>query len=118
MSLYYARFSKSTEGLSSYEIAALVSIMENRLTPDTAVAPSEIQQDMWKAGYTQIAINLSLESLKRKGMIEFEEREADLGGTYSICKITQEGVDWLLENQERFRLRVEETPITGEDVPS
>ncbi len=118
---------KSTEGLSSYEIACLVSVMENRLTPQTSVTPREIQQDMRRAGYTEIAISLSLESLNRKGMVEFEESESnDFGNTYTVCKITQKGVDWLLENQERFEFTREDAivsetkgspQIKDEDIP-
>jgi len=116
---------KSTEGLSSYEIAALVTIMENRLVPGTGVTPHDVQQDMRKAGYREIAISLSLESLLRKEMIEFDDSEPnDFGGTYTICRITQKGVEWLLENQSRFQLSVSDVPepppgseITDEDIP-
>ncbi len=116
---------KSTEGLSSYEIAALVAIMEERLSPDAGVTPRQVQQDMRKAGYTQIAVSLSLESLKRKGMVEFDQAEPDnFGNTYTFCRITERGVDWLLSHQERFRLKSDEPPdvegqpgITDEDIP-
>jgi hypothetical protein len=55
---------KPTEGLSSYEISALVAAMANRLSPDTEVTPVEIKRDMRKAGYTEIAISLSFGELK------------------------------------------------------
>jgi hypothetical protein len=55
-----------TDGLSSYEIAAMVSIMENRLVPGDGVRPSDLQKDMRRAGYTDVAATLSLESLARK----------------------------------------------------
>lgn len=115
---------KSTEGLSSYEIAALVAIMENRITPDTPVTPREVQQDMRRAGYTDMAINLSLESLRRKGMMDFDQSEPnDFGNTYTVCAITQAGLDWLLENKDRFRLTVEKETVqegpelSDEEIP-
>jgi hypothetical protein len=110
---------KKTEGLSSYEIATLVSLMENRLEPDAGITPHAIQQSMRKAGYTDIAIGLSLESLTKKGMIEFDESEPnDFGNTYTICKLTGPGLDWLLANQDRFLLsRRKSAPLSDEDIP-
>lgn len=115
---------KSTEGLSSYEIATMVSIMENRLEPDGSVTPSDIRKDMRKAGYTDIATGLSLESLKRKEMIEFDQSESDnFGNTYTVVRLSDRGLDWMLENQKRFKLSVEEesaqqtTEVSDDDIP-
>jgi hypothetical protein len=105
---------KPTEGLSSYEMAALVAIMENRLTPDAEVTPGEVQQGMRKAGYTELAISLSLESLSRKGTVEFDQAGKGFGNEYTTCVITPKGVEWLMENQGRFRLRVEKRQETDE----
>lgn len=115
---------KSTEGLTSYEIAAIVSIMENRLTPNSEIRPVDILNDMRHAGYTHLATSLSLESLKRKGMIEFDEGQADnFGNTYTIVRLTETGLDWMLENRDRFNLSTEPKPTeeapqpTDEDIP-
>jgi len=100
---------KATEGLSSYEIAAMVSIMQNRLTPQDAVTPRDIRNDMRQAGYAYIATSLSLESLRRKGMIEFGEAPADnFGNTYTVVGLSERGLDWMLENRDRFKLSVQE----------
>ena len=117
---------KSTEGLSSYEISALVSIMENRLTPDAQVTPRGVQEDMRKAGYTAIAISLSLEGLNRKGMIEFDNYEADdFGNTYTVIRLTPKGLDWLFDNKDQFKIVVGRSAtsttkgieISDEDIP-
>lgn len=115
---------KSTKGLSSYEIAAMVAIMENRLSPSDAVTPTNIRNDMRKAGYTDMATSLSLESLKRKEMIEFDQAEADnFGNTYTIVRLSDRGLDWMLENQKRFKLSTEEESIqenpeaSDEEIP-
>src|SRR5713101_4489736 len=51
---------KTTEGdLTAYEMTVMVSIMENRLTPNGSIVPSEIQKDMRRSGYTDIATSLS-----------------------------------------------------------
>jgi len=112
---------KSDGGLTSYEVAVMVSIMENRLLPGTGVMPSDIRKDMSKAGYTDIATSLSLESLRRKTLIEFTE-EDNFGETYTVCTLTSRGLDWMLENKERFKLSrqtvEEEAPqLRDEDIP-
>ena len=114
---------KATEGLSSYEIAALVTIMSNRLSPSSTVTPNDIQRDMRRAGYTKIAVSLSLESLLRKEMIEFEPEEDSYGNTYDVCKISARGIDWMLENRGHFQMSQEEIKeeegptVTDEDIP-
>src|SRR5258708_24247499 len=59
-----------TDGLSSYEITAMISIMENRLSPEDGVTPGDLKKDMRRAGYTDVAVSLSVVSLARKGLIE------------------------------------------------
>jgi hypothetical protein len=115
---------KSTEGLSSYEITALVSIMENRLTPDAGITPTDIRRDMRKAAYTDLATSLSLEGLQRKEMIEFGEEVADnFGNTYTVVRLTSRGLDWILNNRDRFKLSIEDEQsqqspeVTDEDIP-
>jgi hypothetical protein len=114
---------KATEGLSSYEIAAMISIMENRLTPSAAVTPQDIRDDMRKAGYTKMATSLSLESLKRKGMIEFDESETNnFGNTYTIVRLSERGLGWVLQNQDRFKLSIDQSSsrtaeLSEEDIP-
>src|SRR5208282_5590500 len=98
---------KTEGGLSSYEVAAMVAIMQNRLAPGQGVTPHEIQKDMRKAGYLDIATSLSLESLTRKRLIAYEEIEGEGDGetyTYTACTLTGHGLDWMLQNQARFRL--------------
>jgi hypothetical protein len=41
-----------TDGLSSYEIAAMISIMENQPSPEEGVMRSDLKKDMRRAGYT------------------------------------------------------------------
>ena len=89
---------KSDEGLTSYEVAAMVSIMKNRLEPNSATMPTDFRNDMHRAGYTDIATSLALESLKRKGMIDFDQAEEDdFGNTYTIIRLSDRGLDWMLE---------------------
>lgn len=113
-----------TDGLSSYEIAAMVSLTENRLSPDDGVRPSDLRKDMRQAGYTDVATSLSLESLTRKGLIECKQEEGEnVSGSYfyPVYALTAQGLAWMLENQHRFRLRADDdtTPQepSEEDMP-
>lgn len=113
---------KSEGGLTSYEVAVMVSIMENRLYPESGVRPSDIQKDMRKAGYTDIATSLSLESLRRNALIEYKEVEIEPGEFHTFCVLTTRGLDWMLENKDRFKLsrqvdENEELQIRDEDIP-
>jgi len=97
-----------TEGeLSSYEIAALVSIMANRLSPSDSLRAYELQKQMRRAGYTDVATSVSLESLRRKGLVAFKEVEVEeINGPYtiSVYELTASGLDWVLENQHRLKM--------------
>ena len=115
---------QNTEGLSAHEIAALVTILSERVSTDDSLSVYYLRDNMGRSGYTPIAVGLALEGLVRKGMIErFEGVDHENRDTYPACRLTPKGVDWLLENQERFRMKKSEPrvqlvgPITDEDIP-
>jgi hypothetical protein len=114
-----------TDGLSSYEIAAMISIMENRLSPEDGVTPGDLKKDMRRAGYTDVAVSLSVVSLARKGLIESKQMQGETEEgyyTYPVYVLTALGLDWMLDNQHRFKLRTDEDAARGpeisdEDIP-
>jgi hypothetical protein len=103
----------------------MVSIMKNRLVPEAGVMPNDIRKDMNRAGYTDIATTLSLAHLTRKKLIEPKDIEDDgVDGpyTYTEYALTASGLDWMLDNQHRFKLRYDEDApkapeISDEDIP-
>lgn len=100
---------RDTEGLSPHEVVALVVIMANRLTPESTVAPYKIRNDMASAGFTEIAVALSLVSLHQKKMIELvDEYDGRIEERYKAYGITPAGIQWLLNNQDRLRLTADE----------
>lgn len=122
---------KKTEGLSSHEIAVMVTVMSERSSPDEGVSPFSIKEKMRRSGYTAMAAGLALESLFRKGMIEYYQQDSP-DGMYTSARLTEKGIGWLLDNQDRFYLRRDEstrrpevprseeprsTEITDEDIP-
>ena len=96
---------KPTEGLAEHEIVALAVIMQNRFAPGGGVTPFDFRQDMVKAGYNELAANLALEALDRKRMVQVQETADDEGQPYVNYFITQLGVDWLMNNQDKLSLR-------------
>lgn len=95
---------KETEGLSAPEVVALVSIMERTKTTTNYTYLSDVIEDMRNAGFTEIAGTLSVQSLTKKQMVKLEQSVSG----FDICYITQEGIGWLLSNQDKLKLKREE----------
>jgi nucleoside 2-deoxyribosyltransferase len=115
---------QTTEGLSSQEIAVLATIMSERDTPQDGLSPYKVKQNMRNSGYTSVAVGLALESLSRKAMIEYFDDADYNGNRFTACRLTSKGVDWMLVNQGRFRMKRDEpeekpvnTPISDDDIP-
>lgn len=102
-----------TEGLSQHEMVALVTIMQNRLAPDESIAAYSIKNDMNKAGFTDIAVSISLTSLLKKGMLNISEEKDYNGEPYSAYTVTSKGEDWLLTNVDKLVLHKD----TVDDIP-
>jgi len=107
---------KSTEGLSTHEIAVLVAIMSDQASPGDSMVPHKIKEMMKRSGYTSIACGLAMESLKRKDMIDVYEEQSGYN-SYTVCRLTPKGVDWLLANQDRFYMRRPEEPVPPQTEP-
>ena len=111
------------EGLEQHEMAAIVSIAQNLESPTDEVANYRIKQDMEAAGFTRIASTIALTSLIRKEYIKDYEYK-DLNNTYVTYKITNKGMDWLLDNRMRMQLIKSDNsqqqayePIDSNDLP-
>ena len=68
-----------------------------------------IVDDMKTLGYNKLAVNIGLEKLLRKDMIEIniEEGWDDWNKNtykYNAYRLTQLGIDWLLKNEEKLNL--------------
>jgi hypothetical protein len=107
-----------TEGLSPHEISVLITIMSQAYTPDEGITPYRIKQSMERSGFTQMASSLALAGLSKKAMIEYYTRYDGDNDQMTLCRLTSTGVDWMLQNEDRFSLKREEPePIKDEDIP-
>ena len=89
------------------------------LTPDSGVHPSEIVSDMERVGYRKIAASIALESLRRKGLIEVVLKlDSQVGDEYQVYKVTEAGVSWCLENQDKLNMKTNPPkPAPGRIMP-
>jgi len=102
-------FTAKTRGLSSHEVTALAIIGSN-LAPE-GLSEFEIRESMRKAGFTDIAAGLAVQSLRRKGFVTIGTSSDWSNNEYAVCRASDDGVDWLLENTESFNLQ---TPLDTE----
>lgn len=112
----------ATEGLLPHEITALALVMSNM--EEEGPSTTNIKNDMEKAGYTDVAAALAVESLRLKGMVKRQTIQAGSYDSYTAIAITDKGVKWLLENQASLNLRLtrerkaaSEPPMTDDDIP-
>ena len=55
---------------------------------------------MKKAGYNKVAVSVALVSLAREEYVDMDEYETPL------YRLTQQGEEWVLANQDKLELRV------------
>jgi hypothetical protein len=89
---------KEKAGLREHEIAALAFVMANaRLNNWT----SKLSDDMEKAGFTRLATNLALDSLREKGFLKIgRSGDEDTGEESEAAFLTDQGTNWLVDNQD------------------
>ena len=99
------------EGLSQHEMAVLVAIAENLESQYDAVSTYTVRQDMERMGFTKVATFLALTTLVRKKLaVDQEEQSMNADDTYITYRLTQDGINWLMANQEKLLLKAEPPP--------
>jgi hypothetical protein len=105
------------QGLSQYELVALVSIAENIESPTSSVAMYNIRNDMERAKFTRVAVMLALGQLARKGLINFQEESDYNNGSYAAYVLTEEGMNWLYQHQDLLVLNRKELAVSESARP-
>jgi hypothetical protein len=114
--------SQKTEGLAPHEVAALVIVMEHRLTPDAKVLPEVVRERMRSSVFTDVAVGIALNGLNQRGYIEYITEPDDHFNSYSTyVGLTDKGLQWIQDNQHSLVLKAEPQPeprnISDEDIP-
>lgn len=97
----------AVEGLEQYELATLVAVAQQAPEPTSGVSAYSIQQDMQKAGFTEIAATLGLRGLLAKQMLEMFEDEDYQGQPFSAYRVTERGMTWLFQNTDKLKLKAD-----------
>ncbi len=97
----------ATQGLESHEIALLVLITQNVFTKDQFMTIHQLQVEMNKSGYTDIATSVGLISLQNQGLVEVFSADSQWGNNepYPVTKQTETGKQWILNNQRQLIFR-------------
>lgn len=104
---------QETEGLAPHEVAALITLMEDQLTPDDHTTPDSLKKRMGRAGFTGVAVSIALSSLAGRGYAKYITLADGNGYDFKSCQITENGRRWVLNNQHLLVLK---TP-SDEDSP-
>lgn len=111
----------SIEGLDQHEIATLVATAEQLEIPGAAVAAYQIRNTMEYAGFANIATILGLKALLDNGMLVSFEDSDDRGELFAAYRVTDVGMSWLFENQDKLTLKQEPRELPGppadDDIP-
>ena len=104
---------KGTEGLQSYEIALLAYMIGEQITDEQDVSVYSLKEQMNRAGFTETATSISIRLLQRKKFLETSIAHDWNGNEYNACKLTQEGIDFILGNISLFNLNQKVEDDTG-----
>ena len=114
---------QKTEGLTPHEVAALVILMEQHLSPDSSMIPDQVRERMRRAGFTDIAVGIALAGLHSKEYIEYRKESDGNYSEWTTCTLTDKGLKWIQENQSLLVLRDEppaptpQVEISDDDIP-
>lgn len=97
---------KSPDDLSNFEIACLGAIASNSASQFEAITFFNLRREMSQSGYTNIATNVAVQALLRRGFISLRV-ETDYNESYEVVVMEQSGWSWLEKNISHFALRNE-----------
>lgn len=111
----------NVEGLAQHELITIVAIAENLDSPEDNVSSYVIKRDIENSGFTKMAAILGIQSLTKKGLISNNEYP-DYNDTYIGYQLTENGWNWVLDNQDRFEMKkpIQELPsieIDPDEIP-
>jgi hypothetical protein len=109
---------KDEPGLTQHEMMVLATIMESIDGPGNSVAHGYIKRELEKLGYNNLALNIGLTRLVKRGMINYrEEYDQEYDNSYNLYSIQEAGLEWLLENYSHLNLKTS-NPTTRKSKPA
>lgn len=113
---------KETDGLQPYELSLLAFIISQQYTDEEDVSIYDLRNSMTKAGFNDVAVSIGVRLLKNKNLIDTKTVSDFNGNEYSVCKLTDHGVKFILSNTHLFDLQQSQprpapSPIIDYDLP-
>jgi hypothetical protein len=99
---------KESEGLKSYEIAALALVLANCPHPGISAPVYGLVRDMEHAGYTDVDSSLGIRSMLKSGYIEAVVEIDPNGDEYQALKLTDNGFEWLMNHQDELKIYIQQ----------
>jgi DNA-binding PadR family transcriptional regulator len=86
--------------------------MQNSFLSNGYISGYAIRKDMNKAGFTDIAVGIALKTLSTtKGMLVSDSWSDQNGEPYLVYTTTPKGDQWLIENQDKLELKIDDVPF-------
>ncbi|EFM00781.1 hypothetical protein [Hoylesella marshii] len=95
---------KNNEGFQPYETSLLALIVGEQLTDKQSVSIYKLQDEMIKLGFNKVAVSIGVRLLQKKLLIETLIASTWDGEEYEACKLTAEGVNFILSHTDLFDL--------------
>lgn len=108
------------EGLSQPELAVLATLAGDAVLPDSSTSFFSLKSDVERAGFTSIGFGLGLRRLLKKSLIEsIEEYDEQDNYSYEAARLTQDGWNWIEQNEDMFSLKKGSSPNNDfdDDIP-
>ncbi len=109
------------EGLSQPELVVLATLAGDAVLPDSSTSLLSLKHDVERAGFTSLGFGLGLRRLIKKGLIEStEEYDEQVHNSYEAARLTQDGWNWIEENEGMFSIKKGRPPkddFIDDDLP-
>ena len=109
---------KINNEIQPHEQAILISIMKDFYDND-GKSGYLLKEDLAKAGSNELATSLAITSLLKKNMLTMTTEQDFNGNEYRLYRLTEVGMNWINENQNRFELKEvykPPKPISDDDI--
>ncbi len=107
---------KQFGSLSHHEIVVLTGIAENCGAGDDLPSHWALEKHLEKMGYNRLALRIGLEKLFRKSMISTKSIRDEQGDWYDAYQIIDNGMNWILENEDQLNLKLLEKKSVSNEV--
>lgn len=108
---------KPSYGLNPHETVTLIILMEDSLASSDGIPGYQLARDMEKAGFTKAGAAMGMQGLIKKKFATKSQVKNNFDDPYDCYAITELGIEWCLNNQDRINTQYEEPTQGDDDIP-